>query len=242
MKHCKLALSIFVSTSLVSSTAFAHAIMKDAQANPAAPYNWTGYYIGLNAGAMKQTLSMTDNQASSFNATIDQASDLAFTGGLQVGYRRQLDLGKASGVYGVEFSANSSNVSYHQKYGSSFALYHLSSEFELNNYALLQLIGGIAADRTLLFLAAGLAWINISGSVTNLDTIPFFNSFNLDKKILGTALGAGVEYAFTDTISVRFKVDVITPSSYTVSDGTGDNFRISNSIVQGTVGVNYTFA
>ena len=231
---------MFLSATLLSPVTFAHTLMKDAV--PATTYNWTGYYVGLNAGGVKQTMNITDNQASSFNATLQQASDLAFTGGIQVGYRRQLDLGSASGVFGLEFSANSSNVSYHQKYGSSFALYHLASEFDLNNYALLQLMGGIAADRTLLFLAAGLSWVSISGSIVNLDTIPFFHSFNVDKRIVGTAFGGGIEHACTDKISVRFKVDVMTPSSYTVSDGTGNNFRISNSIVQGTVGVNYKFA
>jgi opacity protein-like surface antigen len=240
MKQFKLAASVFVCTSLLSSSAFANYFMKDGAVS-GAPYNWTGFYAGLNAGAVKNTMNITDNQASSFNATIQQSSDPAFTGGIQVGYRRQLDFTKTSGVYGLELSANSSNVRFNQNYGSPFALYQLRTENQIDSYALLQLIGGIAADRTLLFLAAGLSWTSISGSVRNLSSIPFFNSFNINQNIFGTAIGAGIEYAATDSISVRFKVDVITPSTYTVSNNVGDNYFIANNVVQGTVGVNYNF-
>lgn len=239
MKQYKLAASLFVSASLLSTSVFASYFMKDTV--PGSSYNWTGFYAGLNAGAIKNTMNITDNQASSFNATIQQTSDPAFTGGVQVGYRRQLDLSKASGVYGAELSANSSNARFNQKYGSPFALYQLKTENQINNYVLLQLIGGIAAERTLLFLAVGMSWTNISGSIRNLDIVPFFHSANLDKNVFGTALGGGIEYALTDTFSLRFKVDVITPTTYTVTNGVGDNFQVANNIVQGTLGLNYNF-
>lgn len=244
MTQCKLALSLLISTSLFSSVTLAHLSMKD-EAVPMSTtslHNWTGFYAGLNAGAVKYTMNITDNQAIAFNATLKQASNPHFTGGFQVGYRRQLDLAQTSGVYGAEFSANFADASFSKEYGSPFALYQLNVKNELQYLCLLQFIGGLAANRTLLFLAAGLSWTSITGSVTNLDSIVFFNSFNLDKKALGTAVGGGIEYAFTETISARLKLDVITPNVYTVSDGLGNNFQISNNIVQGTIGINYTFA
>jgi opacity protein-like surface antigen len=243
MKQFKLATSLFVSAALLSPATFAHDLFK-GEAMPAATmtaYNWTGFYAGLNVGLVNHILNITDNQATTFFATIQQVSNPYFTGGFQLGYRRQLDLSKVSGVYGLEFSANFSDATYNKDYGSPFALYQLNIQNTLKDVLLLQFMGGIAADRTLLFLAAGMSWTNITGSLTNVSGIPFFSSFNLNQKALGTAFGGGVEYAFTDALSFRFKVDAITPNSYTVTDDVGDNFQITNTILQGTFGLNYKF-
>jgi len=211
-----------------------------SMADPA-PHDWTGFYAGLNAGMVKHTMSITDIQASTFYATLQEVSNPSFTGGIQAGFRKQLSQSKASGVYGLELSANFSRAAFNQVYGSPFALYQLSAQNELKNVYLLQFIGGIAADKALLFLAAGLSWSNITGNMTSLDSVPFFNSFNAGKKVFGTAVGGGVEYAVTHAISARFKLDVITPNTYVSVGNTDFNFQISNSIVQGSIGVNYTF-
>jgi len=241
MTQCKLAASIFIGASLLYSAAYAGGLDNEVLVIAAEPYAWTGYYAGLNAGILKHTLNMTDNDATSFYATIEQVSNPKFTGGFQVGYLYQLDLAPASGVFGLEFNANFSNAKFNQEYGSSFALYQLEAENELKNYYSLQFIGGLAADRALLFLAAGLSLSNISGNVSNQDGIPFFDGFSLSKKALGTTVGGGIEYALSETISVRFEVDIITPRGYTTSDEVDDDFWISNNIVRGILGVNYKF-
>lgn len=242
MKQRKLAVSVLVSTLILSSSAYAHALMKDEVMPVSTIHNWTGFYAGLNIGAVNHTMKMTDNQAASFLATIEQVSNPKFTGGIELGYRRQLDLAQVSGVYGLELSANFSNAQFKKQYGSPFALYQLSSENELQTVCLLELMGGIAADRTLLFVTGGLSWANISGSTISQDPISFFNGFNTNKNVLGTVLGAGVEYAFTDKISARFKVDVISPNTYTTYDNVDNSYEIANKIIQGTIGINYKFA
>jgi opacity protein-like surface antigen len=244
MKQFKLAASILlINASLLSSTAFAHVSFKgESMPVVASSHNWTGFYAGLNAGAVSHTMSITDNQATSFLATLQQISNPAFTGGLQIGYRRQLDLIKTSGVYGAELSSNYLNSTFNRNYGSPFSVYQFNAKNQLKNICLLQVTGGIAADRTLLFLAAGLSWSNIMGKTTNLDSIAFFHSFNVNNKALGAAVSGGVEYAFSDTISARVKLDVISPGTYSVTDDTGNTYEISNSIVQGTVGINYNIA
>ncbi|MDR3492403.1 MAG: outer membrane beta-barrel protein [Gammaproteobacteria bacterium] len=241
MTQFKFAASLIICTSLLSSSAFAHISYKDEVA-PKSVYNWTGFYAGLNAGAVQNTMNITDTEATTFYATIQQVSNPAFTGGFQLGYRRQLDLTQASGVYGIEFSADFANDTSNKEYGSSFALYQLSSKNELQDLCLLQLIGGIAADRSLLFMAAGMSWANISGNVTSLNGVPFFNSFNVGKKVLGAALGGGIEYAFTDKISARIKVDFIKPGIYTTKNNVDNSYQITNSITQGTFAINYKFA
>jgi len=243
MKPAKLARFLLINTLLLSSTTFAHVSLK-GEVMPSMPayFNWTGFYVGLNAGAVNHIMNITDVDATSFNATIEQVSNPKFTGGFQLGYRYQMNMGYASGVYGIEGSFNFSQAKFSEVYGSDFALYQLSSTNNLRNVGLLQLIGGIAADRTLLFLAAGMSWANITGHVTNLDGIPFFNSFSVSKKKIGTAVGAGIEYAFTDAFTARIKIDVIAPTRYSTTDDVDDVFQVSNRIVQGSFGVNYIFA
>jgi outer membrane immunogenic protein len=243
MKQLQQIISIGMSAWFVSSVIPAHAAYKDEAILPiaTASYNWTGFYAGLNVGAMRRTMNITDANATSFNATLQQSSNPDFTGGFQVGYRYQLNPDKTSGIMGVEFSGNFSYASFNEDYGSPFALYQLNAHSELKNVYLLQLIGGIAADKTLLFLAGGLSVSNITGNVRNLDSPAFFNSFSVSKQALGTSLGAGVEYAINDKISARLKVDLIAPNAYSSTDNVGDIFQISNSIAQGTLGINYKF-
>ena len=240
MKQLQLAGSVIISASLYSCIAFSQASLKDV--DTATPHNWSGVYVGLNAGVVKNTMNMTDVQATTFNATIEQASNPDFLGGFQFGLRRQLDPLKSSGVYGLEFSANFSNASSTNEYGSPFALYHLNSDNQLKANYLLQLTGGIAADRTLLFLAAGCSWTDLSGRVVTLDGIPFFHSFSVSKTSVGTALGGGIEYAYNEHFSLRFKADLISAKSYNTRDDTGSIYQIANRTVQGVFGVNYTFS
>jgi len=234
---------ILISASLFITTSVAHASLNDDTTSIAVtePHNWSGFYAGLNAGAVKHTMNVTDIQATSFYATIQEAADPNFTGGLQIGYRRQLDLTKTSGVYGLEFSSNFSKATFNQEYGSPFALYQFNAENDLKNVSLLQFIGGIAADKTLLFLAAGVSWSTMTSNMTTLNGAPFLSSFDASKTAIGTAVGGGIEYAFTKAFSARFKLDVITPNPYLTFDDTGNAFQISNNIVQGTIGVNYKF-
>lgn len=233
MKRLKWAAWVFIS-SLSCSPLFADGILS-------AETNWTGFYAGLNIGALKHTMNITDTNATTFLATLQQTSSPDFSGGFQVGYRQQMIPNPISGVWGVELSVNFSDASNQQAFGSPFALYQLHSGNRLNALGLLQFVGGIAADRTFLFLAAGLSLTDITGSVVNQDGIPFFNAFSVAKTGLGTALSAGFEYAFTPAFSARFKVDGITPAVYSTFDDVGDMFQISNNIVQGTFGVNYKF-
>lgn len=243
MKCIKLFIPLYISITFLALMNLTHAASKDKDlAISTESYNWTGYYAGLNAGAVKHTMNITDNQAVTFNATIQQETDLSFTGGLQIGYRRQLNPSPFSGVFGLELSTNFADAESTKQYGSPFALYQLTSTHELENLTLVQFIGGIAADRTFLFLAAGLSWTDISGNVTNKDGIPFFNTFSVSKNQVNAALGCGAEYAFNNKLSARIKVDVIIPDEYTTQDNAGNKYDVTNNIVQGTIGVNYRFA
>ena len=235
MKYIRLAVLTFVGTSLLSSAAC-------ATFEPTAAYNWTGFYAGGNVGLVSHTMDVTDTDATTFLSTLHQVSNPSWSAGLQGGYRRQLNMCPVTGVYGLEASFNFSNARFDKTYGSSFATYQLNSQHQLKDTALMEVMGGIAADRVLLFLTAGLSWVNIGGTTTNDDSIAFFDSFNVSKNVLGTALGCGIEYAYNDKMSVRFKVDAIMPTTYSTHDNVGNSFQVSNNIGQAVLGINYKFA
>lgn len=217
---------------------FAQVLLKDKDY---IPYHWTGVYAGISAGAVKHTMNITDLQAVTFNATIQQVTNPSFTGGLQAGYRKQLNAAQASGVVGVEVNTNFANAKSAKIYGSPFAMYQLNSWHKLNNVSLIQLIAGIAADRTLLFFSTGLAWYDISGQVKNNDDIPFFNAFTVSQNDIAPSVGAGIEYALSDRVSLRLKLDFIAPNAYPTLDNSDNSYEISNNITQGTIGINYKF-
>lgn len=243
MKLFSTSITFVVGALLLPSITLAATSFKDQlfSAGPVSECGWNGYYGGFNVGVVEQTMNVTDTNATTFQGTIQQDSDLKPSIGLQIGYRRQLDMSKMTGVYGAELSTNFSNTQFNKQYGSPTSTYQLNSKNSLYNVSLLELTGGITAEKTLLFIAAGLSWVDISGTTTNQSGVPFFNSFNVGKNQFGSALGGGIEYAYNNKISVRFKVDVVNPSNYSTTDNVGDSFELSNRIVQGTLGLNYKF-
>jgi outer membrane immunogenic protein len=242
MKYFKSAISLYVATTLLSPTSIGQsAVDNNKLLSPIASYNWTGIYAGINAGLVWHTMNITDNTATTFNATIQQATDASTTGGIQVGYRYQLTPTQSSGIFGLELSTDFARAKSDMVYGSPFGLYQLTSAHELKNVTLAQIIAGIAADRTLMFLSAGLSWSKISGSVINQDGIPFFNTFGVSQQEVDAVVGGGVEYAMTNKISTRVKVDVIIPQTHTSLDNASNLYTISNNIILGTIGINYHF-
>ena len=235
MKCSHLLASLFIFSSVASASNFKN------EMTPATFNRWTGFYAGLNIGLVNHTMSVTDTNAVAFMATIDQVSNARLIGGAQLGYRKQVDLSSVSGIYGVEVSAQFSNSEFNKQYGSPFALYQLDAANKLESVYLLELLGGIAANNTMLFITGGLSWINISGKTVNLDSIPFFNDYSVKKNVWGTTLGAGIEYAFNENWSARFKANVMIPNTYNVYDDVDDQFGISNHIVEASLGINYQF-
>lgn len=230
MSFAKIIFSILICSPLCFTSAFAHDV-----------HNWSGFYVGGNVGATKNTLNITDINAVSFNATLEQATNPQFSGGFQAGYRQQLNTNQCTGVYGLEFSAHFSNVQFTKEYGSAYALYQFKAHHVLKDTLLMQFIGGIGADKTLLFLAAGVSWVKSSGEIINQDGLPFVASYSISKNAAALAVGAGIEHAFTKHVSTRLKLDVISPNSYSSEDNTRNTYQISNHVVQGVFGINYKF-
>lgn len=254
MKHLKLVASAVAFSALVSTNTFAtyhHKYQHENYSNvkcevpcsvqaPSCQPLWTGFYVGIDAGLSEHTMSVTDLDYDVNGGTLDQTSRNDFSPGLHIGYREQLNQQPISGVFGIEAAINWVNSSYNESYDGIPPNYQISSK--LRNYETLQLIGGLAANRTLLFLSAGFAygdfegaWIHVRGNSDE-----SFN--NLGDNVFGLVAGAGVEYAFTDTIFLRAKVETASFNRYSSSDADGSTNAINNYVTNGSIGLNWKFA
>jgi len=193
----------------VASSAFAADLPSRAYA-PAvvAPvaYNWTGLYAGLNAGYGFSARNNTVVSASpavfpTLGVTRPGSTRLdpdGFIGGGQIGYNWQF----GSFVAGVE-----TDIAYTDfRDTRNVVLGGLSSQFRqrIDYLGTVRARLGVAFDRALIYATGGLAYGDVRNSAT------FYNGAGVatytgssNKTRAGYTIGGGIEYAITNTISVR---------------------------------------
>ena len=242
-----------------------------AQAPYVAPlFTWTGFYVGLNAGAAWHgsdncpglygySSGVIGSRVNAF-APACNSDNAAFTGGVQAGFNWQM----GSVVVGLEGDVN--------WIGND-------SRRGFNNYALTSAITGVATygldgspqsnilgsirgrlgwsfDRAMLYVTGGAAFRN-SGSD---EVIYAYNSsgatlasytVNSGRNNVGWSLGGGLEWAFTNNVSLKLEY---LHSQFNTGDGVyltaasgayanyafrGDNNRDSIDVMR--LGINYRF-
>jgi outer membrane immunogenic protein len=221
MRNWTIAAFVAVSAVAFTQTALAADMpIKAARAPVVAPaYNWTGFYVGLNAGAAfghadPHTSTIFD-PAGYFattsipainaigNASVDGAG---FTGGIQFGYNWQFN---NNAVLGLETDFGYLGLN---KSVSGTALYPCCAPtgFTINQSVKSTWLWtvrprlGWAANNWLLYITGGLAVAEIKGDFLFTDTFAAANeSASLSKTKAGWALGGGVEYALAGPWSVK---------------------------------------
>ncbi|HLL27601.1 MAG TPA: outer membrane protein [Xanthobacteraceae bacterium] len=209
---------------LVAAAAAVTAALYIAPAS-AAPFDWTGFYSGVNQGG---ALSKSHN-ADPFIDPIDGAtakygdrvrSTGAFFGG-EIGYNYQIN----STVYGIEADLNWADIS------GTFTCLDPGSHF---SGATCQVrpnwFGSVAgrlgwavgpAGRTLIYGRGGLAWLHDKIDITL--NQPFGVNFTNDLTKLspfsqwGWTLGGGVEYALSRDWSIKLEYDYLSFGSHDVT-------------------------
>jgi len=228
---------LLLSTALVAAAA-GTAFAADLPARVAAPapyiaapiFTWTGFYVGLNAGA-----SFNGNGGGSYapfgfpaGATftgvgvLNNGDDTGFTGGAQAGYNMQF----GSFVAGVEADINyidrSNGGSVLVTTGGTAGVtpgigdtYRLTRGDGNNYYGTVRGRLGFAFDRALVYATGGWAWGGKQGGVSG--TFTGANNAPLSTGVVGPmigsgngsssgwALGGGVEYAFSNSMSVKLE-------------------------------------
>jgi outer membrane immunogenic protein len=253
MKFIAAAATLLASTSLSSAADLA---VKAPYAAPAPVWSWTGFYLGAHVGAGWGT---TESSLSSFSAlgvvtplgiALDQNSRSGVLGGGQVGYNWQTGWA----VLGVQGDITGMNVN-----GTTPCLVVLSCTGKSDWMATLTgRFGGVVADRTLVYVKGGAAWMHtdhklaLPGAIAALAPAGFPTSFSNSETSLGWLLGLGAEYAFSPNWSAFIEYDYIEFNKKSVSNDFSTfaalpagslvvNTDIKNKLSIAKVGINYKF-
>jgi outer membrane immunogenic protein len=232
------------------------------------PFTWTGFYVGLNAGGIWGTGNTQVNAffpASSIyfaNYTNNSLGTGAsgFIGGGQAGYNYQA----GAAVFGIETDFDGTSMSKSRSIiGSTFTNPgFLPDYFTTNASARMNWLGTTRArigfvatpdNRLMFYGTGGVAYGGGSGHVSVYDfdnQVGFFGSSSQTR--VGWTLGAGVEYAITNNITIKGEYlyynlgssnFTISPLSTFVGNPSG-SFLTSKVNYEGSIfraGVNYKF-
>lgn len=227
----KLLAAMAVSTLAAGSAHAADLIIAD----PVLPmtdagFDWSGFYAGLNAG-------YTAGQATSVGAITGVTTNVPVSGGLlgaTVGFNTQMD----SFVLGVE-----GDIAWTGATGTAACTANpaFTCEGKLNWLGTIKGRAGVAVDSVLFFGTAGLA----AGGVTANIIPAAIGLTNTHSGIMtGWTVGAGVEAAVTDAITIKAEYQYVSLGGVqapvgTLSSTEASNLSTINHVVK--VGVNFHF-
>jgi outer membrane immunogenic protein len=199
-------------------------------------YDWTGFYIGLNAGgASSHNCWDVNNVAGIPIAPAIREGCHDATGGLvggQIGYRWQ----SANWVFGIEGQGDWADL----KGSNASAITGLTNETKINAIGLITGQVGYAWNNVLWYVKGGAA-------VTDSKYRGFLGGVELDRASetrWGGAVGTGLEFGFAPNWSVAVEYDHLFLGNRNVSfTAPGNVFTRTDNIRQdvdmGTVRVNY---
>jgi outer membrane immunogenic protein len=204
-------------------------------------YNWSGFYIGGNVGYGfgNGSNGLSDTAGSTFSSTTSQS----FLGGGQVGVNWEFWGGVVIGAEAdFDWLPNTSNTITATN-GVSTATASINNRWLTLADARL----GYAWDRFLLYAKGGGAFVGESNSSFTTGGVPF--PLSGPSTNFGWNAGAGVEWAFWGTWSVRAEYDYIrlqsanfTASATAPPPFASDVITSNNRTIQlVTVGLNYKF-
>jgi outer membrane immunogenic protein len=189
------------------------------KAPPPAPvpvYNWTGWYVGVNAGG-GMAFGTIDDKSAFFSASDGFQRGFAEVGG-QIGYNWQF----GSTVLGIEGDWNWNSLDHTGLMGGDQCVAAQTS-LKLSQFGSVRARAGLAFERTLAYVTAGPAWGKLEGSVTSIcqntagcvmHSLAFWST---DSWQWGALAGAGLEFMITPNLSVRAEYLALALTDSTVS-------------------------
>ena len=197
----------------VSAIAAAFALAGAAQAaDVSAPgYDWTGLYVGANAGVAWNNSSV-DNDIYTLGERLDQlenkidGNQAAFTAGGLLGYNYQID----KVVLGIETDFNYLGFSDGNNQSYTLGGYDITSNssFDANWFGTIRGRLGFALDNVLLYGTGGVAYGHMSAdgktSIDDAGTVTTYKG-STDSTNWGWTIGAGAEYGIDNwSIGVEY--------------------------------------
>jgi len=230
MRRAMLALVGLAGTALLGNAAMAADLNRPVYKAPpagvlAAPYDWTGFYVGGHIGYGWASNNYSDPLIP-FN--LHDTSANGILGGGQVGYNYQI----GQFVLGAEGDMSATGI----KGGPNLGATNFNTT--TNWTATLTGRAGVAFDRWLIYAKGGAAFANNSYS-TNFYSFPA--TAGVTDTRLGWVVGAGVEWAFAPQWSAKVEYNFMDFGTDNVSFVPTNTTGIKDQIQVIKLGVNYKF-
>jgi outer membrane immunogenic protein len=245
---------VAATASALGVSAYAADLPMKAMAAPDAVWNWTGFYVGAHAGAGWGTTETTLTSISApgvpavpFNFPVAQNSRSGFLGGGQAGYNYQ----SGWAVFGIQGDIAGLDVK-----GTTPCIIAIACTAKSDWLATISgRLGGVVADRTLVYIKGGAAWLHTHQSATVSAGFGGFGGFggaavltSASSTSVGALLGMGVEYAFSRNWSGFIEYDYMDFQAKNVplpfgalAPGAVINASVVNKLSIAKAGVNYKF-
>jgi outer membrane immunogenic protein len=197
----KLLFSAAVFIAAISTASAADLRPMYTKAPPPAPviFSWTGFYVGLNAGGKWITNSDETVTVGGTTFTLGGNNDSSWIAGGQVGYNWQAP--GSLWVFGIEGDIDAQDFHRDRVLGTAIGPFIPGDAFSFESKwqaSIRGRIGYAAWDRALLYVTGGVAFTQLKGSAA----LVGLGVVTDDQTIVGGTVGAGLEYAFTNNISL----------------------------------------
>jgi outer membrane immunogenic protein len=204
-------------------------------------YNWSGFYVGVNAGGLWANTGVTDVDAYAAAAvpgTVTSLNKSGFLGGGQIGYNWQV----GQVVFGIEADGGYMDL------GGTTLLTGTNSgtRVGLRSGAYGDITGrlGLAFNSALIYVKGGYAVLDDASSFSTVSGS--FSGLTKHGTDSGYTIGGGLEYGFTPNWTAKVEYmhfDFGHDLNYTVFNAGGAPFLFNQSLRVDTVkiGVNYRF-
>jgi outer membrane immunogenic protein len=198
------------------------------------PFNWTGWYVGVNGGG-------ASGRQDPFNLITDRFDSLSTsTSGGLVGGTLGAQAQAGSVLLGIEADIDWAHIT-----GSTTAIptvggvpvsaFPVTAQTSIDTQSTLRLRAGLPLNNWLPYLTAGVAVLDAKTNLTTPAGVPvcggIFNGCSGASHQIGAALGGGVEYAFTRNWSAKLEYLYVTAASLDISRNNeiraGLNYRFS---------------
>ena len=192
-------------------------------------FTWTGFYVGVNGGVAFQDNNNDRNRnrrGGNNGRGNGGGDDSSILGGGQIGYNMQFGMfvaGIEADIQAIDFERINPRLVNGRNNNGNNANNNRNNEDEVDAFGTVRGRLGLAAfDRGLIYATGGLAWKSDEG---NNGGGRFGGNGNNGGDNIGFTVGGGVEYAFTNNISLKVEglyVDF--------SDNNNDRNRRNNNI------------
>ena len=173
------------------------------------PFSWTGFYVGFNAGYGFSNENEVEtrgidaingfNVGAGFRPRFVELDSEGFIGGVQLGYNWQFN----NVVFGLETDIQYTDFEDNRNFVGTSGLNNFYRR-DLEYLGTFRGRLGLAFDRALFYVTGGLAYGGVHNSAdfrSGFNTTAFFGQS--DDTRVGYAIGGGLEYAFTNNISLK---------------------------------------